>query len=301
MASSTAPPRVVQALSLTAWFFHPAVAMPGWEVLSQATAFAVAARTPGVGARRHLITSAHVVRPQRFPRYYPPERYPFLAVLEDEHVRLGVELRAGGSGGQVVAGARLRSRVHVHPTHDVAVVHAEDDEELDAALAAAGATLRCLELRVPPIAAGEALSFAGHVLGDPGPAADRDGAPMLPRLVHGAFLARSPRQSFATTSQPLAMGMCGGPVLRRGGGVRGCDGGGSECESSDEDECVGVVEGVVQALPPAGGAGGGVDAADARAASLLSGSAVFVESPLLRDLCARVEAGMLLQGRQPLR
>ena len=147
-------------------------------------------------------------------------------------------------------------------------------------MAAAG--VRACSLRAVAPHAGAALRFLGHA--SSGELVDADGAeaPMPPRAVTGAFLARSDAaQSFARTAVACSTGMCGGPVLLEAddGSERGGDG---------DLDCVGMLEGVV--TPPADGAGGEPQSAKQRAASLLAGAAVFIDAQVLRNFVAEVDA-----------
>ena len=207
-----------------------------------------------------------------------------LRCAETGRVRARVRLRPprlapvlGHAGGRDVAA--------------VAVREAELAALAALAEAAAGAPLSALEhealapLELPragaaPPAEGEALGFSGHFLlaggggggggggaGDAGGGAGgdtdgngdgdgdggggagaylRDSSRLLPRDVGGLVLLRSSRQVFARTRELLEEGMCGGAVVRVGGGVAiGGSGGGGGVE------CVGIIEGIVPAAPPA--------------------------------------------------
>jgi hypothetical protein len=328
MAAPTTTGTALRVLSLTSRFYHPAVAMAGWDVLSRASAFAVAARSPDAPVRHHLVVSAHVVRPFLFPAYYPADRYPFLEVLGDDDIRCAVEVR--DAAGRPLAEVPLAGRIYVHPRRDIAVAHVADQAQLDAALAAAGATLQPVTLAAAPAGERQPLRFEGHVLRPLPPSAagstvaaaaaaavDVETALMLPTTVDGALLARSDAQTFATTgSAVLEMGMCGGPVLQL---LRADD------DGTGVGECVGVVEGVVPPAPaqeqhacrngggPPGGDGGDCDhdggcghqhntpqapaRADespaAKAARLLAGSAVYIEAAEVAAFVAAVERQML--------
>jgi hypothetical protein len=269
--------RAVRALALTSSFFHRAIeGMTGHEPLSRASAFVVAAARNGAGIAHHVVLSAHVARPFRFPAYYPRERHPWLELLSEEHVRCSVD--APPAAG---CAAALRDRIFVHPTLDLAVGHVSDEPAFAARLHAAGLALEPVDLLPEPVAEGEALRFEGHVLvpntGGGGAADDANDVRLVPHAASGRLLARSGVQTFAATApHVLEMGMCGGPVLRAS------DGG-----------CAGVIEGVVPASPPGGEPPGGeppgVESPRAKAARLLAGAAVMIDAAELRAFVRAVE------------
>lgn len=207
--------RAVRALALTSSFFHRAIeGMTGHEPLSRASAFVVAAARNDAGIAHHVVLSAHVARPFRFPAYYPRERH-WLEQLSDEHVRCSVDAPPA-----VDCAAALRGRIFVHPTLDLAVGHVSDEPAFAARLHAAGLALLPVDLLPEPVAEGEALRFEGHVLvpntGGGGAADDTNDVRLVPHTVSGRLLARSGMQTFAATApHVLEMGMCGGPCCAR--------------------------------------------------------------------------------------
>lgn len=270
--------RAVRALALTSSFHHPAIAdMAGWEPLSRASAFVVAAgaaASRGGGVAHHVVMSGHVARPFRFPHYYAPAQFPWMSLLSDEHIRCAVAAAAADTtdgGGGAGCAAELRERLFVHPTLDVAVGHVADEPAFLASLHAAGLALQPVELLPEPVDEGAALRFEGHVLHGGG-----GDVRLVPHAVPGWLLARSGVQTFAATSPlVLEMGMCGGPVLRAS------DGG-----------CAGVIEGVVPsppAAPPGGGEPPAPESPRAKAARLLAGAAVMIDATELRAFLRAVE------------
>lgn len=262
--------QAAKALALTTRFYHPAVAMKGWETLSRASAFLVKASPYVEGIGFHVVVSAHVCRPFLFPNYYDPERYPFVHVLGDENVRCSIGLQ--DDNGQQMAELPLRPTVRIHPSRDVAVAHLEDVSMLIEAAERSGLSLEPLDLIDELATDGEALTFHGHVLRSHGAGADE--SVLVPHHAHGHLLARSDVQTFARThGEVLEMGMCGGPICRESDGA-----------------CVGIVEGIVPSAasdaPPAGSAD---ETPRQKAARLLGGSAVMIDSLEIAKFVRSVE------------
>ena len=203
------------ALAVSAWFRLPSH-MDTHEVLSRGSGFFVKN-----DAQPLLVASGHVVAPWRFPHYFGEE---WISHVGPEQCRYFVEARDGSGGIAHAAEARV---VAHHRTLDTAALALVDATEADALRAAA------LDLVPDAVhAAGDGVEIVGHVveedifsddLDD-----DEDARLMVPRSVESVFVRRLQTQHFAKNAgEPITMGMCGGPVLRKDG------------------SCVGVVEGVV--------------------------------------------------------
>lgn len=82
-----------RVLSLSSSFYHPDIDMKDFELLSQASACLVPTGDPHLPQKFHILASAHVTHPWRFPNYYPHETHAFVHVLSEEHIRCSVGLR----------------------------------------------------------------------------------------------------------------------------------------------------------------------------------------------------------------
>lgn len=171
-----------RVLSLSSSFYHPDIDMKGFELLSQASACLVPTGDPHLPQKFHILASAHVTHPWRFPNYYPHETHAFVHVLSEEHIRCSVGLRnvRGVStltlprqttvyipllhvhtrGPQcadsllIRACSRLQAtgalefsvntvaRMFTHPTRDLSILHFADEDAFFGAVAAARANFQ---------------------------------------------------------------------------------------------------------------------------------------------------------------
>ena len=106
------------ALSLTSWFFHPAVVgMTRHEPLSRASAFAIRAAI-GSPVTHHVCSAAHVTHPFRYPAYYPGERHVFVHALGEQDVRCTIERRLVSSERAKRVRAAIPARLRVFDVRD---------------------------------------------------------------------------------------------------------------------------------------------------------------------------------------
>ena len=243
-------------LSLTSWFHHPSINQR-FEVLCRGSGTCVSYyknnnnNTTTTDHHLHdnlvLIVSHHVCSPFRFPQHY---EQPFLSSLREENVRFSIELR--DSLGDIISQVRLDptiSKVHGHESRDVAAIklpHRSLDLLIKGA-ASSNILLRPLRLSNSHAEEGEELDFIGHFVK---PSVDantgEDISTLVPKNVQGRVKLRA-RQTFASTSEVLEMGFCGGAVLSRRSSGRGGEGNNRllEKEEEEEEECIGIVEGIV--------------------------------------------------------
>ena len=300
------PFRLQRALSLTSRFLHPLIEMgPTPEILSRASCFAVLGESlmgqrypacqpgtrrlspiPAGDTGRFLVASQHVTSPYNFPQYYPEDTHGFVHALEPCHITLSIELR--DAEGAVSLACSLRGPVITHPSRDLVIIPVDGvgpsapPEQLDALLE--GATVPLDALGNAAAAGGEAaaeegattspsppprmLAFLGHSV-----ASDA----VVPRRIPGVWLGRSDRQAFARTAEVLETGMCGGPVIQLAAGAA-------------PQLCVGMIEGIVPAQPPAASAGEGEEGPRARAARLLAGAAAIIEGQAIAAFVRAADA-----------
>lgn len=94
-----------------------------------------------------------------------------------------------------------------------------------------------------------------------------------PRAVPGHVLIHLPLQTFCHTDTPLAMGMCGGPVV-----VEAATASTPTQPATHSATCVGLVEGIVPKQP------------EGSPAAAVEGCASCIEAPLLRAFLEEVES-----------
>ena len=58
----------------------------------------------------HILTSAHVVHPFAFPRYYPPDQHAWLQFVGEQHVMTKLEVREQAEG-KVIFETTLHDKV----------------------------------------------------------------------------------------------------------------------------------------------------------------------------------------------
>jgi hypothetical protein len=62
----------------------------------------------------HIVTSAHVVHPFAFPKYYPPDQHAWLQFVGEQHVMTKLEVREQAEG-KVIFESTLHDKVLVFP------------------------------------------------------------------------------------------------------------------------------------------------------------------------------------------
>jgi hypothetical protein len=303
--------------------------MERYEVLSRASTFPVRMRRPNAsGNSLHFVTSAHVVAPWRYRKYYPDE---WLDFVDERSTAYTLHLRDGAGETLPSCEHALKRRVFLHPTLDLAVVHLEDEKLALDSMQAEGMQLEPLELATAPLSSSSAnqlsrdqLAFFGHVLveddqgGAPGASEymllrkhgqdelvdrEKDSSLQVPAEVKGSLSHISHSldgtcvvQAFAATESLLVMGMCGGPVI------------------GAQHQCVGVLEGIVpggESIPnqgtlsrtpaplegrppsPVDSDGGSADGSTAEMSNeSLKGHAAFIESDWVNGMLEAVEEHM---------
>ncbi len=120
--------RAGRALSLTSFFFNAGFGMKGFEPLARASAFVLpveaAARGEDAPASFHIVTVKHITHPHRTSYF---DDTPFVQLLDDEDVRVTVEVR--DDAGRIVSRHPLRQRMFPHPYRDLTVAHVEREHE----------------------------------------------------------------------------------------------------------------------------------------------------------------------------
>lgn len=286
-------------ISVTSWFYHPSINQR-FEVLCRGSGTCVALDDNNDTPLLSLLVSHHVVSPFRFPQHY---EQPFLSSLKEEHVRFSVELR--DLDGNIISQIRLDptlSKVCAHEVRDVAALPLPR-RSLDLLMkGASNVTLQPVKLSNTPVNEGLDLDFIGHFVK---PSVDEntgeDISTLVPKNVHGKVQLRA-RQTFASTSEVLEMGFCGGAVLLK----RKTSGGKIEKEEGvdtieiEGEECVGIVEGIVPIIDNRVSletTNSSNTTATERAKKILQGCAVFVEADDCRELVTKCVSGSARQMR----
>ena len=290
-------------ISVTSWFHHPSINQR-FEVLCRGSGTCVALDDNNDTPLLSLLVSHHVVSPFRFPQHY---EQPFLSSLKEEHVRFSVELR--DLDGNIISQIRLDptlSKVCAHEVRDVAALplprRSLDLLMKGASNSSSNVILQPVKLSNTPVREGLALDFIGHFVK---PSVDEntgeDISTLVPKNVHGKVQLRA-RQTFASTSEVLEMGFCGGAVLLK----RKTSGGKKEKEEGvdtieiEEEECVGIVEGIVPIIDNRVSletTNSSYTTATERAKKILQGCAVFVEADDCRELVTKCVSGSARQMR----
>jgi len=252
---------------VSSWYKAPEFGVEGWELLSRASAFLLPLPESPLsgtgGSRVVVVTSAHIVHPFKFPKYYPESEHPWLHLLTPDHVRTKFEVR--DSRGALLSALPLRKQVWAHPTLDVALALPKSGEELLRHISAAGREPHVTSLALKPLPLLQDQNhlpihthFVGHTL-----LPETEEQDQVPTVMSGILLGGTgDGRAFARTWDPsspnepraLEMGMCGGPVLDKAG------------------ECVGCVEGVVSSGPP-----------------MLQGSAVIITADRIHSFVQETE------------
>jgi hypothetical protein len=311
--------------------------MERYEILSRASTFPVRVRRQHACENSlHFVTSAHVVAPWRYRKYYPDE---WLDFVDERSTAYTLHLRDGDGNTLPSCEHAFKRRVFLHPTLDLAVVHLEDEQMALNSMQDVGMQLEPLELAPAPLSAADAdqlgrdqLAFFGHVLVEEGGGApgntdfmvmrtkgrdelvdrEQDSSRQVPEEVKGSLSHLSQSldgettiQAFAATESLLVMGMCGGPVIINPEG--------------SQHLCVGVLEGIVppdtiaqqgplsrQPAPLEGRAPLPVDVeyddagqevqAVAATQHSLKGHAAFIESDWIESMLEEVEVYMEGEG-----
>lgn len=292
-------------ISLTSWFHHPSINQR-FEVLCRGSGTCVTlSNDNNSSSLLSLLVSHHVVSPFRFPQHY---EQPFLSSLKEEHVRFSVELR-DFSDGNIISQIRLDptfSKVFAHEVRDVAALPLPR-RSLDLLLKGANVFLQPVKLSNTPVNEGLELDFIGHFVK---PSVDEntgeDISTLVPKNVHGRVQLRA-RQTFASTSEVLEMGFCGGAVLlkrKTSGGKIEKEEGIDTIEIEEEEECVGIVEGIVPLIDNKVSLettnttnSSNTTTATERAKKILQGCAVFVEADDCRELVKKCVSGSARQMR----
>ena len=279
-------------ISVTSWFYHPSINQR-FEVLCRGSGTCVALDDNNDTPLLSLLVSHHVVSPFRFPQHY---EQPFLSSLKEEHVRFSVELR--DLDGNIVSQIRLDptlSKVCAHEVRDVAALPLPR-RSLDLLMkGASNVTLQPVKLSNTPVNEGLDLDFIGHFVK---PSVDEntgeDISTLVPKNVHGKVQLRA-RQTFASTSEVLAV------LLKRktSGGKKEKEEGVDAIEI-EEEECVGIVEGIVPIIDNRVSletTNSSNTTATERAKKILQGCAVFVEADDCRELVTKCVSGSARQMR----
>lgn len=285
---------MVLSATVSAWFYLPQLGMSSFELLSRSTAFITLSSTAtrllatqkyrpanlwtalldesrkagfsdGDSERRplvHLLTSAHVVHPFRFPHYYK-EQSEWLQMLTPYDVRSLLELRS--PHGSMVHDIPLHDSTWPHPTADATVLHLENEFETLQNWANLGEDAPQpvrLSSQRPNI--NTAVSLLGHRIDNSG----LENEEISPLKIDGQFVGHHTHRSFINTKSILSpMGMCGGPAVIQ--------------ESS---ECIGIVEALVNS-----GGTPDVDDQEASGAIYSPGDTVVISSHVLESWIGQVE------------
>lgn len=291
-------------LSLTSWFHHPSINQH-YEVLCRGS---VTCLDESKTDTLSLIASHHVCSPFRFPQHYDQ---PFLSSLSEEHVRFSIEVR--DMNGSILSQIRLdptRATVFGHKIRDIASLplHRLEFDTLRKGAASSNVSIQPVKLvsssssssSKQAVYEGLELDFIGHFLSPSiDPNTGEDISLLIPKKIPGRVKLCT-RQTFATTSEILEMGFCGGAVLKRREGKNDSSDSDSSSSNSvgvgvgnDEStlECVGVVEGIVPIANNTTSKSelnttdnlGSINPID-QAKKLLAGCAVFVEANEIREL-----------------
>jgi hypothetical protein len=297
-------------LSLTSWFQHPSINQQ-YEVLCRGS---VTCLDESKKDTLSLIASHHVCSPFRFPQHYDQ---PFLSSLSEEHVRFSIEVR--DMNGSILSQIRLdptRATVFGHKIRDIASLplHRLEFDTLRKGAASSNVNIQPVKLvsssssssssSKQAVYEGLELDFIGHFLSPSiDPNTGEDISLLIPKKIPGRVKLCT-RQTFATTSEILEMGFCGGAVLKRREGKNDSSDSSSSSSSSDSNsvgvgndndestlECVGVVEGIVPIANNTTSKSelnttdnlGSINPKD-QAKKLLAGCAVFVEANEIREI-----------------
>lgn len=275
--ASAIPGRCVSALSLTTWFRHSLSGMKEFEVLSRASASILEpSKNDGFV---NIIASQHVTHPFYWTSYFDEDKHAFLMDLRETDVQWSLEVR-NPEDGSILVTIPLKHNATRHPTRDVSLISIEQSaygQMANDLLHSYGVNIIPRKLSRETAAEGAPLSFAGHFLK---PSIDQstgaDTSLLIPQMIAGRVVARTPLQVFAKTDTILEMGMCGGAVIHE-----------------ETGECVGIVEGIVPSNDSVEEVRKYTQSdtlvsqkreIQKRARELLAGCAVFVESEDIQKL-----------------
>jgi hypothetical protein len=164
-----------------------------------------------------FLTSAHVVSPWAWRRYYPQD---WIGFVKHEHCRYTIDVR--DEDGNIVAQYECdHSSLQCHASRDVAAIALSADAAHSFASAAADKQLLAVKLSASPLAFSRLVTVAGHAIvakstNDEDGSGGNDGRRLqLPESTPGcAFVTRfGDKQAFIRTPHLLEEGMCGGGVF----------------------------------------------------------------------------------------
>jgi len=235
--------------ALTCYFKVPGQ-MSSWDVLSRGSCFITAAQNPSLSPHsHHIVASAHVVSPFKYPNYFSDE---WLKFVDQSHCKYEITLIDESERDRTKCPTvNLINRPFHHSTRDLAVLHADNDAleklfkfgiiplRLDAMPSKARFTslmidgFQVIESEEIVVDAGVDNFFEQEQEQEQ---EQEDNIIHVQQAVEGIVVSNNlPDQHLAQTAIVLTDGYCGAPVLRGDNSV---------------DLAVGIVEGTVNENSP---------------------------------------------------